>query len=338
MAGVVGRISFILVAAGLVFVAAVLGNWNDTSTGINLETLPRFALSKIRSGRMKSGARIAFDKIIATESHRDVRLQGTGKSGRPWEVHLSNLDEVWRADVDGNGTQDYVLFGSGPYGNGRTTPGYSLSILLMDRDEVPVPFFAAWYFEDGTKSLVDFNHDDHAELLISTYDENVSDAKVSGFCSGHWVTQLYRFQDLAVEEIRERIGGIGFPFIHDWSYRGTQCEESEKPISVVQPAKLYENGTRTRGELVTTLRASGDGVLPIAINPVAGCGSITSGVVVYDRPEGREIAFPNLFSGYTSTLTEKVRRDGARVRLRGINKREGGDCSVNLVWAESAAH
>jgi hypothetical protein len=40
-------------------------------------------------------------------------------------------------------------------------------------------------------------------------------------------------------------------------------------------------------------------------------------VIVYDRrPHIREIAFPNLFSDYSSDLADKVRRDGARVELR----------------------
>src|SRR5215471_1658868 len=83
------------------------------------------------------------------------------------------------------------------------TPLSSLSILLMDG--VPVPFFAAIYQGEngaGIKHLVDLNHDKGAELLISSYDENVSDSWVGVFCSGHWTTQAYRFKGLGAEEIR----------------------------------------------------------------------------------------------------------------------------------------
>src|SRR6266403_1531914 len=120
-----------------VLLTTVLGNWGDTSTGIDLDKLRQFPLSKIRSGRLKDGSRVTFDGITATVESGDARevvLRGVGKSGKRWEAHIFDLDEVWRADLDGNGTQDYVFFGSGPYLNGRTTPMYSISILLMDRE------------------------------------------------------------------------------------------------------------------------------------------------------------------------------------------------------------
>jgi len=57
-------------------------------------------------------------------------------------------------------------------------------------------------------------------------------------------------------------------------------------------------------------------------------------VIVYDRPEVREIGFPSLFSTYTADLAEAVRRDGALVELRGIDMSMGkGECPVNLIWA-----
>jgi hypothetical protein len=179
-----------------VLLTAVLGNWGDTSTGIDLNKLQQFPLSKIRSGWLNDGARVTFDGITATAGSgdaREVELHGVGKSGKRWEAHIFDLDEVWRADLDGNGTQDYVFFGSGPYLNGRTTPPYSISILLMDREGVPVPFFRTMYHGEngvGIKHLVDLKHNGHSELLISSYDEDVSDPRVGPFCSGHWITQL----------------------------------------------------------------------------------------------------------------------------------------------------
>src|SRR5580698_5869728 len=103
------RVTLIAVA----FLTAALGNWNDTSTGINLDELRQFPLSRVRSGWLNDGSRVSFDGItaIAGRDPREVRLLGVGKSGKPWEAHMCCLDEVWRADLDGNGTQDYVFFG-----------------------------------------------------------------------------------------------------------------------------------------------------------------------------------------------------------------------------------
>jgi hypothetical protein len=266
-------------------------------------------------------------------------LRGAGKSGKQWEAHIFGIDEVWRGDLDGNGTQDYVFFASGPYFNGRTTPVFSLSVLLMDREGMPVPVFTVVYHGEngaGIKHLVDLNHDGHAELLISTYDENVSDPLADVFGSGHWTTQLYRFQDFGAEEIRGTVGGIKFPFVHDWTYRSTERAERQSPLLPVQPAALYEHGTRKQEELITTIRKpSSEGGL-LAIDPVAGCKAVRPGVVVYDRPQIREIGFPSMWNTYTADLADTLRRDAEQVELRGIDKWMGnGDCSVNLIWAVS---
>jgi len=325
-------------AAGLL--GGALANWNDTSTGIDLNKLPHFPLTKIRSGWLKDGSRVTFDGISATASSGDeqeVRLSGVGKSGKRWEARIFGLDEVWRADLDDNGTQDLVLFAAGPNFNGRAVPLFSLSVLLMDREGMPVPFSTDVYKGengDGIKHLVDLSHDGHAELLISDYDELPSDPLVGPFCSGHWVSQLYRFRNLGAEEIRGTVGGIHFPFIHNWTYRGTECPEEPKPISAVEPAVVSNYESTLQAQAVTRIiRPEGaDG--RIAIEPVAGCQTITAGIAVYDNAHLREIGFPNFFGSYAKDLADRIRRDGARVELRGIDKPKGNNnCSVSMLWA-----
>ena len=329
-------ISFVALFPSLVF-----GNWNDTSTGIDLGRLPHPPLQKLRTGPLKPGAQERFDGILAvagTSSVPEVQLSGAGKSGRRWEVHIDNLDEVWRADLDGNGTQDYVLFSSGPFFNGRTTPLFSLSILLLDQDRMPVPFFTVLYHGEngaGIKHLVDLNHDGKAELLINTYDENASDPLVGGFCSGHWTTQLYRFKDLGVEEIRGTVGEVTFPFVHNWTYRGTLCDRQEKPFMAPQPPTFYEHGTSTQGEPIRTTLRSVNGAGDLEVERTAGCKTINPRVIVYDRPKMRKIAFTNLHTTFSTDLAAAILQQRARVELRGIDRWMGdGYCSVNLMWAK----
>src|SRR6185437_15028230 len=247
----------ILIAAA--FLAGASANWNDTSPGINLDKLPHPALTEIRSGILKQGQRVIFDRITALAQSNGVRLRGRAKSGKPWEAHICYgcFNEVWRADLDGNGIPDYVFFGGGPYFNGRNTPLYSLTILLMDRERLPVPFFFPVYYGErgeGIKHLIGQNG--RAELLISSYDEATSDPHVGPFCSGHWITQLYRFRNLAVEEVRGEMGGIDFPFVHDWTYRGGECAELEKPIPIQGPT-FNEQGTSAKGEVTAHIRGLG---------------------------------------------------------------------------------
>ena len=323
----------ILVAAA--FLAGASANWNDTSPGINLDKLPHPALTEIRSGILKQGQRVIFDRITALAQSNGVRLRGRAKSGKPWEAHICYgcFNEVWRADLDGNGIPDYVFFGGGPYFNGRNTPLYSLTILLMDRERLPVPFFFPVYYGErgeGIKHLVGQNG--RAELLISSYDEATSDPHVGPFCSGHWITQLYRFRNLAVEEVRGEMGGIDFPFVHDWTYRGGECAELEKPIPIQGPT-FNEQGTSAKGEVTAHIRGLGmNGA--VTIDPVAGCKTIYPEMIVYDRPRLRLIGLENPFTDYNSKLATEIENAGVPVKLRGINRSMGNDdCSVNLMWA-----
>ena len=318
--------------ATTLFLAVALGN-TDAPTGIDLNALPHFPLKKIRSGLLNPGAHLAFDAITATATEgREVVLRGTTKSGRRWEAHMAHLDEVWRADLDGKGTLDYVFFQAGPYGNGRTAPSFSLEILLTDKLEPPVPFFTTVYRGEngeGIKHLVDLTHDGRAELLISTYDEKVSDKRAGVFCSGHWTSQAYRFQDGAAREILSTIGGLTFPLIHPWTEH--DCAPAEAPFGKIEPAYLFEHGTSGEGELTTSIREVRNDE-SFTIDPVAGCETIVPSTIVYDRTHIREIGFPNPYSEYNAHLLAVLARNHTRVTLRGIDRWMGhGYCSANLI-------
>ena len=320
------------------FLTASLAGWNDTPTGIDLDKLPHFPLTRIHAGRLKDQMKFEFDGISAiagTPYDHQVRLHGSGTSGKSWEVHMIALDEVYRGDLDGNGTQDYVFFNSGPYANGRMTPVFSLSILLMDSERMPVPFFTTVYRGEngeGIKHVVDLNHDGRAELLISNYDENASDPHAIPMCSGHWVHQLYRFTDLSAEEIRGISGGIKFPFIYNWSY-GKKCSDDQSVSYPTEAARLEDDSTSARTVVTTRLRTKADNVDLMEIDPRNDCKQIRATVFVYDRPATREIAFPNQFTSYSADLSERIRRAGKPVELRGLHKNESG-CFANLLWAK----
>ncbi|MBZ5602993.1 MAG: hypothetical protein LAO79_11860 [Acidobacteriia bacterium] len=248
------------ICAALTCVVA-FANWNDTATGINFDALPHLRLTKLRSGFLKDGERATFDRITATAAsgnQRGVVLRGIGKSGRHWEIHTFNLDEVYRGDLDANGTPDYVFFGGGPYFNGRMTPLFSLSILMMDRDGMPVPFFTVVYTGengDGIKHILDLNRDGHAQVLISMYDEIPSDPKAQ-FCSGHWTNQVYQFTNLAAQEVRGTIGGIQFPLVHNWSYGAAECGESSQDLNLDRAPEIADHGTGSRDSLARRFEVS----------------------------------------------------------------------------------
>jgi hypothetical protein len=175
--------------------------------------------------------------------------------------------------------------------------------------------------------------DGSTELLISDYDENPSDPTVgSAFCSGHWVTRLYRFKQCRAEELRSSFGGLTFPFVHNWSYGVKECPLYGQPLQKVEAPRMFEHGTSKSGEVRTTLRASTDHAYHI--EPVGGCKTVSGGLIVYDRPKIRQIAFPTLWDPTPGNLLQAIQIDHVPVRLSGLDYWMGhGDCTANLIWA-----
>ncbi len=183
------RIRLAAVAISTVLIAAAAwANWNDTSTGIDLASLPAFPLTKVHSGVLKEGEQVQFNGLVARMSDPpnftpEVLLEGSAKSGMRWAVHFpwNGMDGgVFSGDLDGNGTTDYVIVG-GSIGNGRVAPPGWLTVLLMDTQGLPVPFEAPLYDGAGAKHVVGALRNSRAQLALGAYDENGWDNRNSLF-------------------------------------------------------------------------------------------------------------------------------------------------------------
>jgi len=306
----------------------LVANWDDTTLGLDVTKLRQFPLERVlRSERDGSFDGIRVD-VRQDAPWGEVRLSKTFL-GRSWSVELFYLREIWKADLDGNGTKDYVFSNPGPWGNGRITPVHSLSILLMEPNGMPVPYFTTMYNRPDSPALqhlVDLDQDGRVELIVSRYDENGSDPNVGGFCSGHWVHHLFRFRNFAAEEYRgTAAAGPRFPIVHSWTYGPEVCGAS--PGMPVHPAFMDDWGTVPRGRS----RALSESEHPGGINlvpPVEGCNTVFPEVAVYDHPRFREIAFPSLTGEKLEDLLKRIRKDRAQVELRGLR-----NCRVNVLWA-----
>jgi hypothetical protein len=321
----------------LAIAAAAWANWNDTSTGIDLKSLPAFPLTKVRSGLLKAGEQARFDGLLARivgpadrPAVDEVVLSGTGKSGKRWAAHFGwpAFDEVYRGDLDGNSTQDYVMIGGSPYWNGRLAPSGRISVLLMDPQGLPVPFEAPLYDDLGPRHVVDVFQDGHARLALGAYDENGWDNRNSVFCSGHWITDLYEPAGLNWEGFAGTVEGTTFPFVHRWTY-WPECNEPP-PIPWKEVIRTGQDSTESVDIRSVRLEKSDAGWAKLA--PTDGCEDISVGTVVYDQRSRREIALA-ANSGYQDDLMERILADNAEVTLDGVQRRDGKNCTVNLLWA-----
>ena len=334
-AQVVGLFVFFLVA----FVC--FGDWNDTSTGIDLKGLPPFPLTKVHAGFLRPGDRVSFDGFTATDESppppnpwNEVVLRGKGKGGKAWMVHFAAgaFDQVYRGDLDQNGVQDYVVFGSEPFFNGRLAPPYHITVLLMDKNGLPMPFEWPLYDDLGPQHVVDLDHDGQAELVLSGYDEESWDVRAAGpFCSGHWITRLYQADALNWSEFHGSAGNVNWPFINRWTYAGTRCPIVDEPnpgFSETGPSRIDRpdfNADRLTSVLGTRRM--------IGITPSPSC-DVDVNLVVYDQPNQREIALGAPFTNYPAELLERIRSDRARISLRGFSSEpQNRFCSAKILWA-----
>lgn len=317
-----------------IFAAAICvaawANWNDTSTGIDLTKLPAFPLAKVRSGLLKDGEQVRFDGLSATMSGPlggltvdEVILRGTAKSGKAWAAYFgwSAFNQVFRGDLDGNGTQDYVIIG-GAIGNGRRAPPGWITVLLMDERGLPSPYEAPLYDELGPRHVVDERHDGRAQLALSSYDEDPWDGRAPPFCSGRWTTRLYEASNLDWVETAGTAQGPTFPFIHRWTY-GPNCDPKAQPLIGNERIELEKDGPA-----VTSARIAEVGRDRwVKLSP-SDCEGFAIGTVVYDELSQREISLDS-GSGYADRLLDQIRADKADVTLRGVHN----DCRANLLWA-----
>ncbi len=324
-------ISTVLIAA------AAWAGWNDTSTGIDLTSLPAFPLTKVRSGLLKEGEEVRFDGFVAqtvdpTYGPPEVVLSGAAKSGKGWSVHfgLVAFDNVYRADLDGNRTQDYVVLGRTPYCCGRLLPPWRLAVLLIDSQGLPVPFEGSLYDDLGPRHVVDVLHSGRAQLALGSYDENPWDNRAGFGCSGHWVTDLYEPTDFNWEGFRGSAAGSTFPFVHGWTL-GPECNPPGPSQSYKPSIRTGQYSTASEDITSARLEKSDAGWAELA--PTSGCEGFGVGTIVYDQPSRREIALASN-SDYRGDLMERILADKAEVTLRGVqHKPDSRFCTANLLWA-----
>jgi hypothetical protein len=328
-----GSVSTVLIAA------AAWANWNDTSTGIDLKSLSAFPLTKVRSGLLRNNARVQFDGFVARTGGPadgpavdEVVLSGTGKSGEGWTVHFSLVafDQVYRGDLDGNGTQDYVVFGGSPYFNGRLAPPGRITVLLMDQQGLPVPFESPLYDDTGPLHVVDVLHDGRARLALGAYDENGWDNRSSGFCSGHWITDLYEPAGLNWQGFQGTAEGTTFPFVHRWTYWPDCNDPPPEPWKEVIHTGQYSTASAD----ITSVRVAEGDTLAVKLIPSSGCEGVSIGSVVYDQRSRREVALvANTES--RAELVARIRAEKADVTLRGVYRSpDDRSCRANLLWAK----
>jgi hypothetical protein len=323
------RLMVVLLSTVLLF-----AEWNDTSFGIDLTRLNSFPLIKVRSGMLRDGQKATFDGLVATSHAMEVILRGNGKSGKPWFVHFADVafDHVFRADLDGNGTQDYVIFGANPWANGRTAPLGRITILLIDKEGLPTPF-ETWTYDAYKKRLVDLRHVGHAELLVSTYDEDHWDGRVAPFCSGHWITQLLEIQGSNWVEFRGGVAGLTFPFVHRWTYFGRKGFEFGKPGPAKETIRMPDHSTAPSDiDDARITQVKHNDPLEVYLTPSPGCREFIVQTVDYDQATRREIALYNPVGDFAGRLCQRMRADKARVRLTGVKRDENQFCWANLLW------
>jgi hypothetical protein len=314
----------------------VFANWDDTSRGIDLKRLRPFPLTAVRAGRLREGQRTSFEGFAVADHDGEVILRGRSTSGKPWTIHFGEVafDQVYRNDLDGNGQQDYVVYGLLPFANGRTAPSSLITLLLMDAQALPTPYETHVYDmhpEDGPKVLFDLLHDGHAQLLVSSYDEGMWDGRVEWSCSGHWINQVLEPKDLTWVEFRGSTASLNFPLVHRWSY-WPKCA-LETPRRVEERLSIPERSTaasKISSARITSAEESDTSGLRVTPSP--GCVDFRVDTVVYDQAKDRQIALYNPANDFKAGLLRRMEQDRAYVRLYGVKYDPDKRCRASMLW------
>ena len=314
----------------------VLANWNDASRGIDPDRMRPFPLTPIRAGLLREGQSARFDGLVAQDEGGEVIVRGRTVSGKSWVAHFGEaaFDRVYRNDLDGNGRQDYVVYGLFPFSNGRIAPSSFLTLLMMDPGGLPTPFATSVYDthpEQGPRLLFDLRQDGRAQLLLSSYDEDMWDGRVEVFCSGHWIHQLLEPKGLRWAEFRGNVAGWTFPLVHRWSYWPKCPLESPRPIEdhVDMPERSTVDSKIIGARIV---RAPESDLDAIGITPAQGCRDFYTDTVVYDHRTYREIALYNPVSVFKIELLQRIEKDRTPIRLYGVKYDGAEGCRANMLW------
>jgi hypothetical protein len=320
----------------LLSAALVLANWNDTSRGIDLNKLRPFPLTRVRAGRLRDGETKSFGGLVATSHGGEVLLRGAAKSGKRWSARFGEVafDQVYTADVDGNGIGDYVIYGLLPGANGRTAPDAMITVLLMDTDGLPTPYQTYVYDshpEHGPRILIDLLHNGHAQLLVSSYDESMWDRRVEALSSGHWIHQVLEPKDMRWVEYRGSALGFQFPLVYRWSYWPQNALES--PRRVLERVSMPERSTAiseiSAGQITRAEESTFEG---IHIAPSLGCVGFRVDTVVLDEAASRQIALYDVATYYETGLLRRMKRDGTTVQLFGLKHNADHTCRATMLW------
>lgn len=329
--GTIRRSMIVLPCAVLLF-----ANWNDTSTGVDLDRLRSFPLTAIRTGLLRDGQNSTFDGLVARDHGGEVILRGKAASGKSWVAHFGEVafDQIYRNDLDGNGRQDYVIYGLLPFANGRTAPSTLITLFLMDAQGLPTPYETHVYDmhpERGPKVLFDLLHNGHAQLLLSSYDESMWDGRVEVFCSGHWINQVLEPKDMKWVEFRGNAAGRNFPFVHPWSYWPECTIESPRRVEehILMPERSTAPSETSAARIISAEESDTTG---IRISPSQGCVDLRVDTVVYDRAAERQIALYNPTSDVKTDLLRQMEKDRAHIRLYGVRFNPDRSCRANMLW------
>ena len=81
---------------------------------------------------------------------------------------------------------------------------------------------------------------------------------------------MYRFTDSQVEEVRGTFNGIGFPFVHNWTYFGKEC--GAVPNGFAQPPEITGADTTA---VTTKLKITSKPTRMFEVEPVGVCSATT---------------------------------------------------------------
>ena len=280
--------------------------------------------------------------IKVADVEDEIVVSGMDKRGRPWSVYVPTAgglgySTAWTADVDGDGTKDFIFVHSYPVNGHCAAFSEALTFILFDAEGKPVPAsFNGQYEQDysfdpeGGKGLLDLGNwgaSKDAQLVeVNCYYYDLRGPQGGG---PYGLTDVYEAHGGVWRKLSKKDRAP-----HEATYISVarQDERDLYPQSRIQKTFMPDYSTdRAAAPTKRIVRREPD----IALDDGQSCSG-PPGIVLYSPKEtvavleGKASGWDNIDDRWTSLL-KQIFDQKIPVQLTG--QLEEGICSPALIWA-----
>jgi len=303
----------------------------------------------------KDGEKISAG-ALTIEIGGQIHIQGVSATGKKWSASWDYAPVsgcgIYRADLEGNGRQDLIVF-TPEIDSGGAYHSF-LTLLMMDADGEPTPWRIMGAFRMDEQGIAEIVQDGHGKAIILDTVQ-IGHASWGGVSTGY---VLYRIADGRIDPVKGSYLGITWPYLpkNNPDNPGLAKMIGQQDISMrIGQAEAHEQSDRSTlrvlryGAVVSQSSPAQPQEIPPGMYPTVDIGAMDAdkkylilsddskmdlpSVVIFDRADGnREIVFEGDYDTDAGQITQLWKKPFT-VRSLGTQCFYEEECQPFLLWA-----